>query len=136
MPELPLDTYKQLAESSVALARVEAMELLRRGDTAGANRKLDEAIQMAAEARVRIAAATSQPAPPPPAPAAGPELTPDQRVRANIDATLARTPEHIRPLVPAPVRRAVIERARQAAGVATDGRFNPAESFGLTPRPK
>lgn len=137
MPDIPLGVYQQMTQTGVALARAEAAELLRRGDTAGANRKLDEAIQMATEARVRVEAASQPAAQPPPAPAPAPELSPEQRVQAHIDAALSHIPAHVHGITPPLVRHALIERARQAAGVATDGRFNPAESFGLAPpRPK
>src|SRR5262249_32193844 len=134
--QIPRERFEELANAPLLLANAEAAEMLGRGDARGASQRIAAGVAQAAEIRAQYlpqqSAAPAAPAAPP-----SPQPTDEEKVRAILDARLAGFSPFQKSMMPPQIRRDLIERARQDAGVATDPRFDMSRPFLMAPpRPK
>jgi hypothetical protein len=115
---VPREAFERMATAPLELARLEAAEFLRRGDTAGANAKITEGV--AQSAAIRAQAAAQQQAQQQPAPAQQPAAQPPPQAlpapRNASEYMIQRYKEHQASLVR-----------------AEDPRLDMRQSYGLTP---
>jgi hypothetical protein len=118
MVNVPLEHFNRLVAAPLELAKAEAGELLRRGDTAGANARIAQGIEQSASLRTQ-ALAQQHAAPPAAAPLAAPGTPAPHPVPAPRNVSEAMIREH---------------RERQAARTpGGDPRMDMSVPFGMRP---